>query len=231
MKKVFGVIVVLLLVVTLLPACGPGGAGGGGGEGGGGGSTPPSGGAPAAYTGFMQAAAGQWTEYVISTDGEEDHQKLECIGEDTVDGKTCIGFEMTMTEPRGEETIVQIWTEAATHQPVKYVMKMEDQVLCMDISKGTYESPETETPSSYDPNIPDISYGTYTTPTGKTVNVAKFTVDGGEGWVSSQVPLGMVKVIDASGKTTMYLYDFGLSEARRDISKSEMENCIQMPGS
>ena len=235
MKKVFGVVVALLLAITLLPACGPGGEGGGeggvGGGGGGEGEGGGGGGAPPSYTGFEAPAKGQWAEYVISSNGEEYHQKLECIGEDTVDGKTCTGFEMTMTAPQEGETIMQIWTEAATRQPVKYVMKMEGQVLCMDVSQSTYEPPEAETPSSYDPNLPNISYGTYTTPTGKTVNVAKFTVNGGEGWVSSQVPLGMVKAVDASGKATMYLYDFGTSGAHRDISKTEMENCMQMPGS
>jgi hypothetical protein len=98
----------------------------------------------------------------------------------------------------------------------------------MDVSQSSYQPPQTGTPSSYDPNLPDMSYGTYTTPTGKTVNVAKFKQQAGEGWVSSQVPIGMVKAIDASGKTTMYLYDFGTSGAHRDISGAEMENCTQV---
>jgi hypothetical protein len=203
-KKVIVVVVVLLLAITLLPACEE---------------------TPSGYTGFMQAAEGQWAEYVISTDGGESRQKMEYIGQDTVDGKACTGFEMTMSGQ--EETIMQIWTETATGQAVKYVVKMGDQVICMNVGQSP-QPPETETPSNYNPNLPDISYGTYTTPTGKTVNVAKFaTTGGGETWVSSQVPFGTVQVIDASGKTTMYLYDFGLTGAQRDISKAEMENCIQ----
>jgi len=222
MKKVLGVVVALLLAVTLLPACGGGGgAGGGGGEGGGG--TPP------AYTGFTSPAEGQWAEYVVSNDGEEYHQKMECMGQDTVNGRTCVGFEMTMTVPQEGEVIVQMWTDAATHQPVKYVMKMEGQVFCMDIGQSTYEPPAAETPSDYNPNLPDVVYGTYTTPTGKTVNVAKFE-QAGEIWVSSQVPFGMVQVLDTSGNPVMQLYDFGLSGAHRDISKTEMENCMQLPG-
>jgi hypothetical protein len=226
-NKVLGIVVALLLAITLLPACGPGGAGGGGGQEGGeeGGGTPP------AYTGFMQAVEGQWVEYVISSDGEEYHQKMEHIGQDTVNGKTCIGFEMTMAMPQQGETIVQMWTDAATHQLVKYVMKTGDQVICMDVSQSPYEPPETKTPSQYDPSLPDISYGTYTIPgTGGTVTVAIFDVQEGEVWVSSQVPFGTVKVV-ASGTTTMYLYNFGTSGAQRDISKAEMENCMQMPGS
>jgi hypothetical protein len=204
-KKVI-VVVVLLLAITLLPACEE---------------------TPSGYTGFMEPAAGQWAEYVISTDGEESHQNMEYIGQDTVDGKACTGFEMTMSGQ--EETIMQIWTETATGQAVKYVVKMGNQVICMNVGQSP-QPPETETPSNYNPNLPNISYGTYITPTGKTVNVAIFALDGGEVWVSSQVPFGRVKVIDGDGKTTTYLYDFGLAGARRDISQAEMENCTQMPG-
>jgi hypothetical protein len=205
-KKIIGIVVALLLAITLLPACEE---------------------TPSGYTGFIAPAEGQWAEYVISTDGEESHQKMEYIGQDTVDGKTCTGFEMTMSGQ--EETIMQIWTETATGQAVKYVVKTGEYVICMNVGASP-EPPETETPSEYDPNLPNITYDTYTTPTGKTVNVAKFATDGGETWVSSQVPFGMVKIINDSGETTMYLYDFGMTGAQRDISKTEMENCTQMPG-
>lgn len=227
MRRVFGIVIALLLAITLLPACGPSGGGeGGAGEGG----MPPGGGTPSEYTGFMLPAEGQWVEYVMADEGESFHQKIEHIGQDTVDGKTCIGFEMTMAMPQQEETIVQMWTDAATHQLVKYVMKTGGQVICMDIGQSPYEPPETETPSQYNPSLPDISYGTYTIPgTGGTVTVAIFDVPGGEVWVSSQVSFGTVKVI-ASGTTTMSLYNFGTSGAQRDISKAEMENCMEMPG-
>ncbi len=187
-------------------------------------------GMPPSYTGFMAPAEGQWVEYVISADGAESRQTMEYIGQDTVDGKVCTGFEMTMTVPGQGDSIAQMWVEAATKQAVKYVIKIGDQVICMSLSQSPYESPEVETPAEYDPSSPDISYGTYTTPTGKTVNVGKFEVSGGEVWASSQVPFGMVKSIDGSGETAMYLYDFGISGAHRDISRAEMENCMQMPG-
>jgi len=224
-RKVIGVVLAFLLAITLLSACAsspsaPSPS-----------PTPPGeDGNPPSYTGFIAPAVGQWVEYVISTNGGESRQKMEYIGQDTVDGKTCTGFEVTMTIPGQGETIIEMWTDAATQQLVRYVIKIGDQVMCMDVSQSPYEPPETETPGEYDPSLPNISYGTYTTPTGKTVNVAKFAVSGGESWVSSQVPFGMVKAIDASGKTTMSLYDFGTSGAHRDISKVEMENCMQMPG-
>jgi len=205
-KKVIGVVVALLLAITLLPACDD---------------------TSSDYTGFMAAAAGQWAEYVMSGNGEESHQKMEYIGQDTVDGKTCTGFEMTITDSGEEETIMQIWTEVATGQAVKYVVKMGDEVICMNVGESP-DTPETETPDEFDPSLPDISYGTYTTPTGKTVNVAKFAIDGVEEWVSSQIPFGIVKIIASGGETTMYLYDFGTTGAHRDISKAEMEDCLEI---
>ena len=225
MKKTVSILVSLGLILFLLLSCAPSAPPSPSPT-----PTPPGGGSPAAYTGFMAPAEGQWAEYVISLDAGQSRQRMEHIGRDTVSGKSCIGFEMTMSGLGEEESIIQIWTDASTHQAVKYVMKMGNQVICMDIAPGTYEPPKTETPGEYDPNLPNISYGTYTTPTGKKVNVAKFSRPEGETWVSSQVPFGMVKVIDASGKTAMYLYDFGTSGARRDISKAEMDNCLRMPG-
>ena len=218
MKKVLGIVVALLLAVALLPACG-GGGGGDGGNGGGGG-TPPG------YTGFLTPASGQWAEYVSSGDGEEYHQRMEWIGEDTVGGKTCTGFEMTMRDTEEGEIIVQMWLDAANQQPVKYVMKMGGEVYCMEVSQSTYEPPESGT--QYNPDLPDIEYGTYTTPTGKPVNVAKFTIGGGETWVSSEVPFGIVKVI-VSGTEQMELYDFGLIGAERSITKAEMDSCTSFP--
>jgi len=225
MRKRTGVAVAVTLIFLLLLGCAP--------------STPsptpsPSptspgnDGRPSIYTGFMTPAEGQWAEYVLSIDGQEAHQKMEYIGKDTVDGKNCIGFEMTMSTPGEQQTVLQIWTDASTRQAVKYVMKMGEQVVCMGIAPGDYQAPHTETPDEYDPNLPHISYGRYTTPTGKTIDVAKFTQDQVETWVSSQVPFGMVKVIDRGGKTAMYLYDFGTAGAHRDISKSEMESCMQL---
>jgi len=138
----------------------------------------------------------------------------------------CVGFEMTMAVA-GEETIVQIWTNTATGQLVKYVMKAGGQVMCMGQSE--YEPPETETPSEYAPDTPDISYGTYPVPgNGETVDVAIFESEpGSEVWVSSEVPFGMVKVV-ASGTATMSLYDFGTSGAASDISKAERDNCFEL---
>ena len=126
---------------------------------------------------------------------------------------------------------MQMWTSASTGQMVKYVVKTGGQVMCMDIGQAPYE-PETETPGEYAPDLAE-SYGTYTVPgNGETVDVAIFEIETGPGsevWVSSEVPFGTVKVI-ASGTETMSLVNFGTSGAARDISKAEMDDCVQFGG-
>jgi hypothetical protein len=224
MRRTLAIVIALLLAITLLPACGPGGEDGTGGGGGAGGNETPPGDTTYEYTGFMAAAAGQWADYVT---GEGFHEKMEYIGEDTVDGESCVGFEMTRGEP---EAIMQMWTSVATGQLVKYVVKAEGEVMCWDPGYLPFEPPASDTPDEYSPDLSDITYGTYTVPgNGETIGVAIFaSTPGSEVWVSSEVSFGMVNTT-ASGITTMYLYDFGTSGAVRDISAAEMENCTPIP--
>ncbi len=59
---------------------------------------------------------------------------------------------------------------------------------------------------------------------GYLIKVAVFKDDYGENWISSEVPFGIVIVIDKNGITQMELYGFSISGAKRDISKEEAEN-------
>jgi len=180
------------------------------------------------YKGFMDLGEGMWVEYGM--DGSK--MKTAYIGDDTISGKNCWGYENSMSTEEGE-TVTQMWMDKSDKKMVKYVQKIGGQVICMDISDiSETDVPESETPSEFDPADKTyfLSSGTYTTPTGKTVNVAKYKIGETETWISSEVPLGTVKVI-TGGKTTMELYDFGLSGAKRSISKDEMENCISLPTS
>jgi hypothetical protein len=77
---------------------------------------------------------------------------------------------------------------------------------------------------AYPADKPDLKYGTYTTPTGKTLAVAIYTTAQGESWVSSEVPFGIVKMI-SGGKTVMELQDYGTIGAKSLITDSEVENC------
>ena len=188
------------------------------------------------YTGFMKLNPGAWSEVVMSggNSGKEVHRKVVYAGEAKINGKDAQGIEFEIAQGPNN-MIAQIWLEKGNYKPVRYVAKMQGQVFCVDPSLlesyFTREGrPSLETPEEYKPTKPDISYGTYTTPTGKTVNVAKFkSEEGGEVWVSSEVPFGFVKTIDSQGNEALYLYDFGLSGGKIQITPSEAENCTPLP--
>lgn len=188
------------------------------------------------YTGFMKINPGAWVEVVVQqpNSGEQIHQKVVYAGEAKISGKDAQGMEFSITI-QGVKSVAQGWIEKGTYKPVKYVAKMNGQVFCIDQSSiESYLPKETkpslETPDEYEPTKPDISYGTYTTPTGKTVHVAKFkSEEGGEVWVSSEVPFGFVKTIDEEGNTVLSLYDFALSGGKIEITNEEVENCISIP--
>ncbi len=187
------------------------------------------------YTGFMEAEAGQWVEYMYYDRGDTYSKTKRAVGEDTIDGKRASGFEIDVAI-QDMETIVQMWIDSQENL-IKYAMKIEGLVACMKLEDAEEEAPSLggeKTPAEYIPNLPNISYGEYTTPTGKTVGVAIFTSGSGETWVSSEVPFGLIQVIDTRGRITMYLRDYGLSGATRQISKNALDNCYDltdgMPG-
>jgi len=68
----------------------------------------------------------------------------------------------------------------------------------------------------------------------KTIQIAKFTDENNiEIWLSSEVPFGIVKIIDWSsgietGEIIAWLQDFGLAGGGLKISESEMLNCKKM---
>ncbi len=130
------------------------------------------------------------------------------------------------------KTVVQIWLSEEGKEIVKYAMKVQNKVICLPPQQAKYTPPQTETPSEFSPTK-SWKPGTYTTPTGKTVKVAIFTTETGEQWVSSEVPFGVVKVVE-QGKDKLKLYDFDFSGAKREISKTELETCqvmqFPMPG-
>ncbi len=172
------------------------------------------------YTGFMDWKPGMWAETVTNSGGQKMTTRMEIIESDN----DKIVFQYTVKAP-GEnvERVSQIWMDKSRRKPLKYVMDINGQTVCMD----TGEIPEGSTPKdddTYPPDFPSIKYGTYTTPTGKKVNAAIFGMGGNEAWVSSEVPFGMVKLV-AGGQTLSYLKDFGMSGAKSHFTKSQIENC------
>jgi len=179
------------------------------------------------YTGFLMLKGGEWAEYTM-TGGRT---RYEYLGTDNYKGTECILLEFHTTFS-GMESISQIWIDKAKTKAVLFVVKQAGIVMKMEIG----ELPEvsqgmSETPSEYTPGK-EVGIETYKTPTGKEVKSAvfKFTSKDGhvhEEWVSAKVPFGIVKSI-IDGTTTMELYDFASSGAKRDISKEEAENAISM---
>lgn len=170
------------------------------------------------YTGFMDWEEGMWAETEMK-DGSRNIWKIV-----KADNEKMI-FE-TETFSGGESRVSQIWMDADTKRPIKYVMENQGQIMCMEQN----QIPEDATPvqqGEYPADYPDISYGDYTTPTGKTVDVAIFDMAGNRVWVSSEVPFGMVKV-EANGEEISWLRDYGRSGAKAKISESAAEDCMSM---
>ncbi|RLF43241.1 MAG: hypothetical protein DRN18_00585 [Thermoplasmata archaeon] len=126
-----------------------------------------------------------------------------------------------------------MWIDKDTGEKVKYVIKVNGQVYCIEPTSPSIdtEPPKTETPDEYKPENTNFELGTYTVPgNGKTITVAIFRGAGkAETWVSSEVPFGLVKMINEKGEETMHLEDFGLSGAHRDITAEERDNCTPLP--
>ena len=173
------------------------------------------------YSGFMEWKAGMWAETVSKQGGQTVTMRTELI-----ENSPTLSKFQTTTDVGGQESVMQIWMNPSTQKATKYVMKTGGQVLCMAIK----DVPQDNVPNkgdSYKADMPGWTIGTYTTPTGKTLAVAKFSQEAGEYWVSSEVPFGMVKVVQ-DGKTVLSLNDFGTIGAKSKISDAEVEGCTDM---
>ena len=195
------------------------------------------------YNGFMKMEKGAWSdEVIVFPSGKSVHQKAIFLGQEKVDGKLTNRVEVNGQTESGDHFVVQLWIQGKGLDIIKAASKGfrgDPKTYC--VSKSLLEQfmpgfesevPSINTPEQYKPGQPNIAYGAYTTPTGKTVKVAKIRGNAGETWVSSQVPFGIVKVIDLTNgksKTTTYLYDFGLQGGQPEMSDQEVENCQSLP--
>ncbi len=172
------------------------------------------------YTGFMKMKGGEWAEYTT----ENGRTRNEFIGTDTYNGRKCTIMEFESIES-GEKLVTQIWIDSEKSEPVLYVQKIGNEVYKLNFQNLPKDIPSSgdETPVEYSATK-KVRNDKYTTPTGKTVNVAVFKDAYGEDWISAEVPFGIVKIIDQNGVVNTELYDFGTSGAKRDISKEEAEN-------
>lgn len=132
-----------------------------------------------------------------------------------------IRYQMETTMD-GMDFVSQIWYDENTKEVNKYVSKTNDMVICFEGDQTEMPNPEGD--EQYVGQIPELGYGTYTTPTGKTVSVAKFESSEGEYWISDKVPFGLVK-ISLGKEDQLILNDFGMSGAINKITDMDIANC------
>jgi len=190
------------------------------------------------YTGFLRPEQGAWSEVVfVDQEGKKSLQRSVYLGEKVIDNVLAYGIEIDSNVSDNTNSILQVWLDKKLGKAVKIVSKskIENEVVCVDKSfmKLLVPSFEAFLPAAFTPvrysSINQYTYGTFTTETGKTIQVAKFIDENNmEIWVSSEVPFGIIKVVNTENNNTVaYLRDFNLAEAKPKISETEMINCIK----
>ena len=186
------------------------------------------------YTGFLKPEKGAWSELM---NGAEDLQRLVYLGERNIHNIPAYGVEIESIISGNKSAVTQVWRDKESNEIVEIVSKLkgEDEVICIDDSlmrifmpSFDLSLPAIKTPVEYSLNN-KYTYDTFTTKTGKTIQVAKFIDENNmDIWLSSEVPFGIVKIIDRnseSGEIMAWLQDFDLSGAEAKISEAEMLNC------
>lgn len=187
---------------------------------------------------------GSWSTYAMESTGTPVSGDMTYKGVDvSFGGKTYSGMEVSMKQMGVEAPVLMLWESGKDFSSslAWYAIKAQGIVMCSggDTSqaKGT-----TAPPTEYDikPDTVSLGTGTYTTDSGKTVNVQKFRVRSTatgvtgdvEQWVSEEVPFLMVKTMTSTtsgGQTVdvnLRLKDFGLSDATSAFTSKELEdNC------
>ncbi len=171
---------------------------------------------------------GMWAKYTLISNGQEIVVTMKMFD----DGDTyALEYDTNM------ETMTataQVWIKKTGDslwqgEQVKYIIEMGNNVYCLDASTFTRYAGESGAeeyaPTKYEEH-PVVRKDTYTTLTGKKLDVFVVEDDNNEYWFSSEAPFSIVKVV-TEGKVTMSLDDFGF-DAKRTISKEEGENCIPM---
>lgn len=188
------------------------------------------------YTGFLNPKLGAWSDIVfVDQGGKKSLQRSIFLGKKTIEGVLTYGIEIDSNVSDNTNSILQIWLDKKSDKAVKIVSKSKknNEVVCinesfMKLLVPSFESflPAAFTPARYS-SVNQYTYGTFTTETQKTIQVAKFIDENKiEMWISSEVPFGIVKAVNTeNNKIVAYLRDFGLSGAKPKISETEIVNC------
>lgn len=187
---------------------------------------------------------GSWSTYTMEStgtpvSGDITYKDVEV----SFGGKNYQGMEILTNQAGVEAPVLMLWESGKDFSSslAWYAIKAQGIVMCF--GGDTSQAKETTAPpTEYDvkPDTVFLGAGTYTTDSGKTVNVQKYrvksTATGATGeveeWVSEEVPFLMVKTQTSttSGGQTMQinlnLKDFGLSGAASSFTSKELEdNC------
>ncbi|MCK4805611.1 MAG: hypothetical protein KAS91_00265 [Candidatus Pacebacteria bacterium] len=184
------------------------------------------------YAGFLKPEEGAWSEIM---NGAEDLQKLVYLGEKIIHNIPTYGVEIESIVSGNKSAITQVWRDQKSNEIVEIVSKLEgkNEVICIDDSLmniliPSFNSllPAIKTPEKYSPNN-EYTYGTFTTVTGKIIQIAKFIDENDmEIWISSKVPFGIVRIVNnETGEIIAFLQDFGLTGGQPKISEGAMLNC------
>ncbi|HZI95831.1 MAG TPA: hypothetical protein VFD40_01440 [Candidatus Paceibacterota bacterium] len=188
------------------------------------------------YTGFLKPQKGAWSELVIiDEEGNKSLQRSIYLGEKTIEGVRAYGVETDPNVFDSGGSVIQVWYEYSTDEIIKIAngAKKGKEVTCINalLLETLFPTlkaylPTIVTPDKYS-SMNEYTYGTFTTETNKTIQVAKF-IDAYETeiWLSSEVPFGVIKgVFMPTNKTVVYLRNFDFSGAVPIISGTQMTNC------
>jgi len=187
-----------------------------------------------AYTGFMQLSKGAWAKYeVYNENGQKIIMTTKFLGKIKYKGLDVNVIEIENIMPKSFESIVQYWSAVGNDKMVKkMITKTSQGIMCMSeemvgMMGGEEAQYHTTTPKEFSPKKPNIKFGTYKLPNGKSVKVAIFKDGKSEAWVSSEVPFGLV-LVKENGKIVMRLIDYGLKGAKAKIPLKEAKSCAPM---
>ena len=204
------------------------------------------------YLGFMPAKAGQWADWVIVCP-QLYTMRIECIGKETINGKECMGFEVSGRSKNLEtgsptDVLLQLWRDVDTGELVNAVAEIDDMpgLHCLSLNQVKALLPQEfwpslggdKTPAEVLPTsgytlakFPREVYPQFTGFEHGELDTARFRLpDGSVRFVSSQIPFGWAYCADSAAVKDIieHLFSYGFTGAERSITAMERDNCMEL---
>ncbi len=183
-----------------------------------------------------QVTVGQWAEYRMTAPEGTMEMRFAIVGKEAVNGKDHYWHEMKMASPQGtvisqvlvsgypyEQADIEAMVMKAGDQPA---MKMPKSMLSMMQSRMRNPGSSMGDALKQCTEAQIVGRETIEVPAGTLATVHFRTSEGGqgEGWVSTDIPFGLVKLI-WEGRGEMVLLKHG-----KDAKSSITETPMEMPG-